>query len=232
MTTSATAQADFNTAFQGAVGNNVRPVVSLGAVEGKNFKETQDGADDNAFSVIHTEHRSPTAVIARHIAQRGSGAVHAVIEFGASTVEEFALILKMVGDGLAAVVSKAGTDDWDANAVPTFTTMTAEVTTVAASTEVQITLAQLKTQGNEADSDGTVDGFIVQAVSEGSLKIGASSGVAKAYAAQSNDRIDATHNAYYTAGVTTGSRNAFTIKAIDNKGWMSATAIQAKVTVS
>jgi len=117
-------------------------------------------------------------------------------------------------------------------AIPTLTSFLTHVTTSNEDTETEITLAMLEAQGNEADSNGTVDGFVVQAVSTGSLKIGTSTSNATAFAL-GNNTIDATHHAYWTpANNATGANvNAFTVKAQDNTSALSATAIQTTVSV-
>ncbi|MEK6831321.1 MAG: hypothetical protein AABY17_01010, partial [Thermoproteota archaeon] len=119
-----------------------------------------------------------------------------------------------------------------ANTAPTLTSFAAVVDTVNEDTEVEITFAELTAQGNEADADGTVDAFVVQAVSSGTLKIGADAGSATAYAAGTNDTISSTLKAYWTpASNASGTLNTFTVKAKDNSGALSATAIQAQVSV-
>jgi|GEM_PF-3258382 len=121
------------------------------------------------------------------------------------------------------------------NTAPTLTAFADAVDTTAEDTEVEITFAELAAQGDEADSDsdGTVDAFVVQAVSSGTLKIGASSGTATAFAANTNDTIDATTNAYWTpaSGVTGDDVAAFTVKARDDAGALSATAVAAAVDI-
>jgi hypothetical protein len=119
------------------------------------------------------------------------------------------------------------------NDAPMFTTFTAPVETTAEDTEVEITLAELAAQGNETDVDGTVDAFVIKAVSTGTLKIGATAGSATPWAAGSNDTVDASNNAYWTpANNANGTLNAFTAVAKDNSGAESATPAQAQVTVS
>jgi hypothetical protein len=120
-----------------------------------------------------------------------------------------------------------------ANQLPTLTSFSAAIDTVNEDEAVEITLAELRAQGDEADSDGTVDAFVVKGVSTGSLKIGASAGAATAWAAGSNDTIDATHLAYWTpAANANGTLNAFTVTAKDNAGAESATPVQVTVTVT
>ena len=116
---------------------------------------------------------------------------------------------------------------------PTLTQFTGVIGTVNEDTQATITLTNLKAQGDEEDVDGTVDAFVIKAVSTGSLLIGTSAGTATAWAAGTNDTVDATHNAYWTAAANAnGTLNAFTAVAKDNSGAVSATAIQAQMSVT
>src|SRR5205085_4842337 len=76
-----------------------------------------------------------------------------------------------------------------ANQPPTLTSMAGPATTTAEDYTVKINLAELKAQANEADADGTVDAFVVSAVSSGTLRIGASAATASLWAAGTNDTI-------------------------------------------
>ena len=119
------------------------------------------------------------------------------------------------------------------NDVPTLTSFAAPIDTVDEDNQVEITFAELNTQGNEADVDGTVDGYVVQAVTTGTLLIGASAATATAFVAGSNDTIDATNKAFWTpAEDANGTLDAFTAVAQDDTGAVSATPIQAQVTVN
>ncbi len=119
------------------------------------------------------------------------------------------------------------------NDAPTLTSFVAPVDTVDEDNQVEITFAELNTQGNEADVDGTVDGYVVQAVTTGTLLIGASAATAAVFAAGSNDTIDATNKAYWTpAADANGTLDAFTAVALDDFGAESTTPIQAQVTVT
>ncbi|MEQ9407983.1 MAG: DUF4347 domain-containing protein, partial [Fuerstiella sp.] len=119
------------------------------------------------------------------------------------------------------------------NDAPTLTSFAAVVETTNEDTEVEISLADLAAQGNEADVDGTVDAFIVKSVASGTLKIGTSAGAATAWAAGTNDTIDATRHAYWTpGGDTTGSQNAFAVVVEDNLATESAGNITAQVSVT
>jgi len=119
------------------------------------------------------------------------------------------------------------------NDAPTFTAYSGVVATTAQNTEVQITLATLKALGDEADIDGTVDAFVVSAVSSGTLKIGTSANTATAFNASTNYTINATKNAYWTpASNLSGTQNAFTTLALDNNGASSTGAVLATVTVN
>ena len=115
---------------------------------------------------------------------------------------------------------------------PTLTAFAAAVDTTPANSEAELTFAKLVAQGNEADSDGTVVAFVVQAVSNGTLKIGTSAGSATAYGTR-NNTIDGTHKAYWKPAldVTGNSLAAFTVKAKDNGGALSDTAVAVPVNV-
>ena len=119
------------------------------------------------------------------------------------------------------------------NDPPTLTSFSAVVDTTAEDTEVEITLADLKAQGDEADVDGTVDAFVVKGVSTGTLAIGTSAGTATAWAATTNDTIDATNHAYWTPATdANGTQNAFEVVAQDNLGAESAGNVTAQVLVT
>ena len=73
-------------------------------------------------------------------------------------------------------------------------TLTAFASTVASGNEdnpIPVTFANLQAQGNAGDIDGTVTGFVIKAISTGSLKIGLSADTATAWAPGSNDMVDA-----------------------------------------
>ncbi|WP_262963737.1 FG-GAP-like repeat-containing protein [Methylobacter psychrophilus] len=119
------------------------------------------------------------------------------------------------------------------NAAPTLTAFTSTLATGNEDSAITITFANLVTQGDEADSDGTVTAFAVQAITSGTLKIGVDAQTATAWNTATNYTIDATHLAYWTpAADANGTLNAFTVKAVDNLGAESATAIQTTVDVT
>jgi ELWxxDGT repeat protein len=119
------------------------------------------------------------------------------------------------------------------NHAPTLTNFAAPVASGNEDSAIAVTLASLKAQGNEADVGGSVTGFVVKAVSTGSLKIGASLATATAWAAGGNALIDATHIGYWTSSANAhGNLNAFSVVARDNGGLQSATPVVAKVNVA
>ncbi|MCF6235111.1 MAG: cadherin domain-containing protein [Gammaproteobacteria bacterium] len=120
------------------------------------------------------------------------------------------------------------------NDTPTLTVFSAAIDSTNEDTEVELTLAELQAQGDEADSeDGTVSRFVIKSVSTGSLKIGASAGTAMPFAATSNDTIDASNNAYWTpANDANGSLSAFTVAAEDSSNTESISAVQALIMVT
>ena len=117
----------------------------------------------------------------------------------------------------STATESAGITISDVNDRPTLTTFAAIVDSTNEDTQVELTLAELLAQGNEADVDGTVDGFVVKSVSSGTLLIGTSAGTATAWIANSNDTIDATNHAYWTpASDVNGTQSAFEVVALDN----------------
>jgi Ca2+-binding RTX toxin-like protein len=119
------------------------------------------------------------------------------------------------------------------NDSPLLTAFPTALTQGVVNTEVAISLSQFKTHSDASDSDGTVDAFVIKAVSSGTLKIGTDAASASAFAAGSNDTVDATHNAYWTPdnGASGSAFNAFTAVAKDDGGLESANAVQATVLV-
>uniref|UniRef100_UPI000AA61847 DUF4347 domain-containing protein n=1 Tax=Azohydromonas lata TaxID=45677 RepID=UPI000AA61847 len=118
------------------------------------------------------------------------------------------------------------------NAVPTLTTV-GPVTGGAEDTVKAITFAGLQALANEADSDGSVTGFVVKAVSSGTLRIGNSDVSATPWNASTNATIDATHQAYWTpAGNANGTLDAFTVVALDDQAAQSASPVSVKVVVA
>jgi VCBS repeat-containing protein len=120
------------------------------------------------------------------------------------------------------------------NAAPTLTTFAAPVSSTTEDTTVEITYAQLAAQGNEAD-DTSVTGFVVKAVSSGTLKIGTDPGSATAWAPGTNDGLPSsgTLKLYWTpAANANGTLNAFTVVARDGDGAVSASPVQVQVTAS
>ena len=115
---------------------------------------------------------------------------------------------------------------------PTLSTFAAPVTTGNEDDEITVTLANLIDQGDEADIYVSVDGFLIKAISSGVLKIGSSAETATAWDADTNNLIDASHNAYWTAAKNAnGNLNAFTVVAKDNYGLTSETPVQVKIDV-
>ncbi len=143
-------------------------------------------------------------------------------------------IATSVDDGIApAVTGNKVVTGTPVNDAPTLTLFLGPIDTTIEDTQGEITFAELAAQGDEADLEGTVGGFVVTAVNSGTLLIGANPGSATAWAAGTNDTIDGTNNAYWTpAADATGTLNAFTVVAEDNSNAESTTPIQAQVTVT
>ncbi|MDP3010810.1 MAG: C-type lectin domain-containing protein [Methylococcales bacterium] len=120
-----------------------------------------------------------------------------------------------------------------ANNAPTLTTFSAPVNTGNENSDVTVSFTDLQAKGDEADTDGTVDAFVVKAVSSGALKTGLSPATATAWDALTNNTVDATHQAYWTPDTNAnGTLNAFTVVAKDNGGLESATPVQATIGIT
>ncbi len=137
------------------------------------------------------------------------------------------------GDATATLSVSATVSIVAVNDAPTLTSYSGVIDTTTQNTEVEITFAELLAKGNEADVDGTIDTFVVNTVSSGTLNIGVNSGAAAAFNASTNNKIDATNNAYWTpANDVFGTQNAFTTTVLDNNGAESSGAVQANVQVN
>ncbi len=119
------------------------------------------------------------------------------------------------------------------NELPTLTAFSGAIGTTTEESTVEITFAELAAKGDEADSDGTVTGFVVKHLNSGILKIGGNASIATPFDGWRNNTIDASNNAYWTpAQNVSGTLNSFTAVARDNGGDESATAVQATVTTT
>lgn len=228
-------QEDFVAAFDPAIFNPVR--IGLAAVPNKNYSQTLNGTDDaEQIAVLREWRNTPTGESIKYVLRQNEASerVSLDLEVAAGSPERFHAVLQAASDGLAAALAAGVTAGWRDNAVPTLTSMADVVGTVADGVETELTLVEIKAQGNEADGDGTVDALIVTEVSTGTLKIGATAETATPWAAGSNDVIDATKNAYWTSAVSaSGTINAFKVKAMDNDGWVQTTAaVQVTMTVT
>lgn len=118
------------------------------------------------------------------------------------------------------------------NDAPTLTAFSMFVDSSRGSNESEVTLGELAAQGDESDIDGTVDAFVVQSVSSGTLRIGTSEATSTAWSAGSNDVIDASMNAYWTPDANaTGLLNAFAVVARDDLGAESSGSVVAQINV-
>ncbi|NGP87657.1 Ig-like domain-containing protein [Fodinibius halophilus] len=114
------------------------------------------------------------------------------------------------------------------NAAPTFTNLADAVETTDEDTGVEILFSSIIGQSDANDSDGTVDAFVVQSISSGTLTINGS-----AYAAGTNDEITPAKSGNWTPDAdANGTLNAFSITAKDDAGAESSTAVQAQIDVT
>ena len=112
-------------------------------------------------------------------------------------------------------------------AAPTLTSFSVPVNTVI-TPEIEITLADLKSQGDESADTAS---FGVQSVTSGSLRIGVDAGSATAFAAGTNYLIDGTKRAFWTADPNGVAKDldGFTVVAIDDVDNTSATPVQVPI---
>ncbi|MEQ8549111.1 MAG: hypothetical protein RIC03_14455 [Cyclobacteriaceae bacterium] len=123
---------------------------------------------------------------------------------------------------------------YEVNATPTFTAFSGVLATTSLNKEVEITFTEMTAKGDEADTDGTVQAFVVQSVTNGTLKIGASAGSATAFSQSGNALINASNNAYWTpaTNATGASIAAFEVIAQDNNGGKSSQNVAVNLSVS
>ena len=119
------------------------------------------------------------------------------------------------------------------NEAPTLTAFADVVEATPEDTVVEVSFSDIAAQGDEADSDGILIGFVVQSVSSGTLLIGADEASATAFAAGTNDVIDSNNNAYWLPDthVSGNGLDAFTVVALDDAGAESATPVAVTVDV-
>jgi serralysin len=121
---------------------------------------------------------------------------------------------------------------FDLPKAPTLNSFSSAVANGIEDNSVTISFSNLLTQGDENDSDGTVDAFIIKSVNSGILKIGTSEKTAINWDANSNNIIDSTHIGYWIpAANANGFLNIFTTTVKDNEGLESTNAVQAFVNI-
>lgn len=119
------------------------------------------------------------------------------------------------------------------NVIPTLTAFSSAIVTTPEDTLVEIKLSDLIEKGNQLDSDGNVNAFVVTELSTGTLRIGANVLAAASWNAASNNRIDASNSAFWMPeNNANGNLDVFEVAARDNDGADSSIAVQATATVS
>jgi len=119
------------------------------------------------------------------------------------------------------------------NDAPTLTSISGVAAATPEDAEATITFAGLLALADDGDIDGSVNAFVVTAITSGTLRIGASAATATPWAAGANEVIDATRCAYWTpAGDAYGVLSAFTVVARDSQGADSSIAVTVAVSVS
>lgn len=120
----------------------------------------------------------------------------------------------------------------DFNLNPTLTKFNTPVASGNEDTTIAISFGQMKTSGDEADSDGLVVGFAIKSVDSGILKIGTTLTTASLWNSVDNYIVDAVNKAFWLPpGNANGVINAFKAVAIDDVGDESFVPVQAQVNV-
>ncbi|MBF0185858.1 MAG: putative Ig domain-containing protein, partial [Magnetococcales bacterium] len=118
------------------------------------------------------------------------------------------------------------------NDPPTLSQFADVPVTAREESQAVIGFSALLAQGNEADVDGSVTGFVIKTVSTGNLLIGETVATATPWMAGANDRVDGTHYAYWNpVANANGMLDAFTVLAMDDTGAESSTPVQVRVRV-
>ncbi|MCB1621773.1 MAG: hypothetical protein KDI44_13655 [Thiothrix sp.] len=119
------------------------------------------------------------------------------------------------------------------NTPPVLTALSSSVGSTAEDTTTEITFDTLIAAGDESDAESIVNAFVVTEVSSGTLMIGADAATATAFDATGNHTIDGGNKAYWTpASNANGTLDAFMVKARDDDGAESASAVPAQVDVT
>ncbi len=123
--------------------------------------------------------------------------------------------------------------------IPTFTKFISPIATINEDSTIAISFSKLISKSDAKDVDGKINGFVVSALNNGSLKIGTTLANAMPWDISSNNNIiDAQHIAFWTPDLnannvnySTKALNAFSVSAKDNNALLSDTPIQAQISV-
>jgi hypothetical protein len=131
----------------------------------------------------------------------------------------------------------SSTVNFSASNPPPTLTQISNLTGAKEDQPLAISFSALSAVADDADKGGSVEGFVVKAVSSGTLKLGTAQQDAAPWAPGTNDRITPTLNAYWTPaanahGVDANALTAFTVTALDNSNAESTTPIAVKVDVN
>ncbi|MDM8535266.1 Ig-like domain-containing protein [Desulfobacterales bacterium HSG17] len=137
------------------------------------------------------------------------------------------------GTAWSSGTAKASLSITAVNDIPTLTSFADIISTTDEDKEIKISFADLAAQGDQADIDGIVTGFVVKSVKSGSLKIGETLYSAEAFDDTANNTIDSLKNAFWTpAENASGSLDALQLAAKDNNDGISAAGVIAQILVT
>lgn len=158
---------------------------------------------------------------------------HDGIGFGGEIVPRGALIRDIAGNRMIDLTFDAGsTDGIRIDLPPSLTKFSAPVEQAYRNTQVTVSFSDLLTEGDEADTDGSVDAFLIRSVTSGSLLIGTDALSATPFDALTNYVVDTIHKAFWTPGpYAHGVLDAFTVVAMDDRDVASVAPVQVTVAV-
>nr|WP_161501586.1 cadherin-like domain-containing protein [Rhodopirellula sp. SM50] len=214
--------------------NNGEVLLQISADGGSNYTTLKSYTSAN--SGVGTESFDITSSIA------GNTRIRLYVNVGAASnrtflLDDFQIAYSSSGTGGGTAFSNSTASSSitvnPVNEIPTLSSFSGVIDTTNEDNEVELTLAELMAQGDEADADGTVDAFVVKSVTSGTLKIGTSAGTATAWAAGTNDTIDSANHAYWTPALdAVGTLNALEVVAKDDGGAESTGNVTAQVSVT
>jgi len=149
----------------------------------------------------------------------------------AQGVRDAFTVVAVDDDGAESVTPVMTTVDV-ANQPPTLSAFSSPIKIALEDSIVELTMADLLADGDEADADGYISAFKVNGVSSGTLRIGTGGNNAIPYQPAVNDVITATLNAYWTPDANAnGVLTAMDLVAVDDDGDFSSPVVPVSMEI-